>query len=157
MEKPSFLPGNAQGDRAEPITATEIYHQPELWGDTFDRVKANGWHGWQKWADGRGVLCGAGTSAYAAGAIQAAWPNSRAIATTDLITDSRALKHADFLLSLARSGDSPESVAVAAAAGCDCAFSSWHISLLALILACRERCLLNLCWEPVPAVAVSFR
>lgn len=91
------------------ITAAEIYHQPLLWRDTFERMREKSWRGW---ADGRGILCGAGTSAYAAGAIQSAWPASRAVATTDLITDPRALKYADFLLSIARSGDSPESVAV---------------------------------------------
>jgi tagatose-6-phosphate ketose/aldose isomerase len=91
------------------ITASEIYHQPLLWRDTFERMRKKYWRGW---ASGSGVLCGAGTSAYAAGAIQAAWPASRAVATTDLITDPRTLKYADFLISIARSGDSPESVAV---------------------------------------------
>src|ERR1039458_5005195 len=67
---------------------------------------------WRGWVEGAGWLCGAGTSAYAAGAIQAAWPDSRAVPTTDLLTDSRALKSADFLLSIARSGDSPESIGV---------------------------------------------
>ncbi len=48
--------------------------------------------------------------AYAAGAIQSAWPASRVVATTDLLTDSRVLKSAHFMLSIARSGDSPESI-----------------------------------------------
>jgi tagatose-6-phosphate ketose/aldose isomerase len=91
------------------ITAREIYQQPVLWLDTFRRAREKAWH---RWVEGAGVLCGAGTSAYAAGAIQAAWPHSRAVPTTDLLTDSRVLKRADFLLSLARSGDSPESIGV---------------------------------------------
>jgi tagatose-6-phosphate ketose/aldose isomerase len=116
MEKVSRLPGGADGERPGKITRSEIYHQPHLWIDTFDRMQGKSWRGW---ANGRGVLCGAGSSAYAAGAIQAAWPLSRAIPTTDLITDPRPLKHADFLLSIARSGDSPESIAVADAASRD--------------------------------------
>jgi tagatose-6-phosphate ketose/aldose isomerase len=101
--------GDGGSHNSGEITVAEIYHQPLLWHDTFER---SGKQNWGKWAKGSGVLCGAGTSAYAAGAIQAAWPASRAIATTDLLTDSRALKYADFLLSIGRSGDSPESVAV---------------------------------------------
>ncbi len=108
METPSHLRG-APGVPAHPgrITAGEIYHQPILWRDTFHRMRSRSWRGW---ADGSGVLCGAGTSAYAAGAIRSAWPASRMVATTDLLTDSRALKRAHFMLSIARSGDSPESI-----------------------------------------------
>jgi tagatose-6-phosphate ketose/aldose isomerase len=110
METESRFP-RGNGNNAAPghITASEIYHQPLLWLDTFARMQKKSWRGW---ASGSGILCGAGTSAYVAGAIQSAWPAARAIATTDLLTDSRALKDADFLLSIARSGDSPESVAV---------------------------------------------
>jgi tagatose-6-phosphate ketose/aldose isomerase len=105
-DAPKWRDGNVSRGQ---ITAREIYHQPLLWLDTFRRVREKTWRGWE---EGAGVLCGAGTSAYAAGAIQAAWPDSRAIPTTDLLTDSRALKSADFLLSIARSGDSPESIGV---------------------------------------------
>ena len=89
------------------ITAGEIYHQPLLWRDTFRRMQHRSWRGW---AEGSGVLCGAGTSAYAADAIRSAWPASRMVATTDLLTDPRVLKRAHFMLSIARSGDSPESI-----------------------------------------------
>ena len=108
MEIASHLRGGS--DRNAPpgyITAGEIYHQPLLWRDTFSRMRNKTW---RRWAEGGGVLCGAGTSAYAAGAIQAAWPASRTVATTDLLTDSRVLKRAHFMLSIARSGDSPESI-----------------------------------------------
>jgi len=108
METASHLQGKTDGNTPPgSITAGEIYHQPLLWNDTFTRMRDKSWRGW---AEGSGVLCGAGTSAYAASAIQSAWPASRMVATTDLLTDSRALKHADFLLSIARSGDSPESI-----------------------------------------------
>lgn len=56
-----------------------------------------------------GVICGAGSSAYASAAIATAWPLSKAVPTTDLVVDPRSLEGANFLLSLARSGDSPES------------------------------------------------
>jgi tagatose-6-phosphate ketose/aldose isomerase len=104
-----FRRGNGNDAGPGHITAGEIYHQPLLWLDTFARMQKMSWRGW---AGGNGILCGAGTSAYVAGAIQSAWTTSRAIPTTDLLTDPRALKNADFLLSIARSGDSPESVAV---------------------------------------------
>jgi tagatose-6-phosphate ketose/aldose isomerase len=107
------LTSHSLGTDADPhpghITAGEIHHQPILWLDTFARMRTKSRPGW---AERCGIICGAGTSAYAAGAIQAAWPASRAVATTDLLTDSRPLQRADFLLSLARSGDSPESIGV---------------------------------------------
>ena len=63
------------------------------------------------------MLTGAGSSAYAATAIAAAWPGARAIATTDLLLDARPggvpeLPAGGLLISIARSGDSPESVGV---------------------------------------------
>lgn len=62
---------------------------------------------------GRIFLTGAGTSAYAAAAIEAGWPGARAIASTDLLTGCETyFDSGGALLSLARSGDSPESLAV---------------------------------------------
>jgi tagatose-6-phosphate ketose/aldose isomerase len=59
------------------------------------------------------VVTGAGTSFYAALAIEAAWPGTRAVATTDLLLDfARHLSAGSLLISLARSGDSPESAGV---------------------------------------------
>lgn len=110
MSRIPHAPEGANGNGpAGETTAREIYHQPFLWLDTFNRTLENPWSGWRE----TGIICGAGTSAYAAAAIQAAWPQARAIATTDLLTDSRPLRNAAFLVSIARSGDSPESVAVA--------------------------------------------
>ena len=100
--------------RAGEITRSEIFHQPDLWPDTVQRVRrtapAVG-------PDERPVLTGAGSSAYAATAIAAAWPGSHAIPTTDLLLDARGggvpdLPHGGLLISIARSGDSPESVGV---------------------------------------------
>ncbi len=63
------------------------------------------------------MITGAGSSAYAATAIAAAWPGARAVPTTDLLLDARAggvpeLPPDGLLISIARSGDSPESVGV---------------------------------------------
>jgi tagatose-6-phosphate ketose/aldose isomerase len=102
------------------ITLKEIRQQPELWPTTLERVASSNVH---SLVQGRAsVICGAGTSAYAASAVAATWMNSVAIPTTDLLTlSSGELAHLapDFasngvLVSLGRSGDSPESVGVVA-------------------------------------------
>ncbi|MEP7272430.1 MAG: tagatose-6-phosphate ketose isomerase [Acidobacteriota bacterium] len=93
------------------ITRAEILEQPALWRTTLERVRE---------FDLREsdeplpvVITGAGTSAHAATAIAAAWPGARAIATTDLLIDhDTGFSKGGLLLSIARSGDSPESVAV---------------------------------------------
>lgn len=59
------------------------------------------------------VITGAGTSAHAATAVAAAWTGARAIASTDLLIDREDyFNGSGILVSLARSGDSPESVGV---------------------------------------------
>jgi tagatose-6-phosphate ketose/aldose isomerase len=59
------------------------------------------------------VITGAGTSAYAAMAVAAAWPNAHAVASTELFLHFETmLGSAGLVVSLARSGDSPESTAV---------------------------------------------
>ncbi|WP_419805315.1 SIS domain-containing protein [Terriglobus sp.] len=100
------------------LLATEIAQQPRLWLDTLERVQAflPGRHFRNKPA----VLTGAGTSAYAGQAIAGAWPGARAMATTDLMlfsekemeTAAPGFADGGILISLARSGDSPESVGV---------------------------------------------
>jgi tagatose-6-phosphate ketose/aldose isomerase len=92
-------------------TRSEILQQPQLWADTIIRAERFGF-------DARDlelplIITGAGTSAYAAAAVAAALPNARAVPTTDLLTDyERYFDAPGILISLARSGDSPESVAV---------------------------------------------
>lgn len=90
------------------FTIAEIRQQPETWRDTIERVRnAN------LGALAEPVLTGAGTSAYAAMAVEAAWPGSRAVASTELFLDpAPPLAHRDLVVSLARSGNSPESIAV---------------------------------------------
>jgi D-galactosamine 6-phosphate deaminase/isomerase len=59
------------------------------------------------------VFTGAGSSAYAGVAAQAGFTNGRAAPTTDLLVDPKPhFGPSGVLVSLARSGDSPESVAV---------------------------------------------
>lgn len=90
------------------ITRAEIFQQPELWPDTVKRVRAAGIA-----AITDPIITGAGTSAYAAMAIEAAWPGSRAVASTELLLDPRRfVAEGGTVLSIARSGDSPESKAV---------------------------------------------
>ena len=95
------------------LTHAEIIQQPELWADTFDRViRSLKRYNWLS-PDADFVFAGAGSSAYAGLAVQGAFPAARAIATTDLLADpAPQFGPGGVLVSLARSGDSPESVAV---------------------------------------------
>jgi len=92
-------------------THQEILQQPDLWLDTVERVR----HCPFRMLVERGavVLTGAGTSAHAATAIEGAWDGARAIPSTDLLTGSdEFLLEGSTMISLARSGDSPESIGV---------------------------------------------
>ena len=96
-------------------TLQEILRQPLLWpttlervGSASDRLKLP-----VKLQNAQVLLTGAGTSAYAASSVASAWPHAQAIPTTDLLVDTeRYLTEVDAVISLARSGDSPESPAV---------------------------------------------
>lgn len=73
------------------------------------------------------VLTGAGTSAFIGDAIapilRGAWKNVRAVATTDIVTNAADYLNADkplLLISFARSGNSPESVAAVNLANAIC-------------------------------------
>jgi len=96
-------------------TLREIARQPELWPITDQGIRAvlekrNLGH---KLQNRRVLITGAGTSAYAASAIAAAWPGAAAVPSTDLLVDAeRYLDGVDVLISVARSGQSPESAAV---------------------------------------------
>jgi tagatose-6-phosphate ketose/aldose isomerase len=96
-------------------TRREIFQQPVLWPTTLDRVDAAS-HQFDlktKLAGKRILFTGAGTSAYAANAVAVADRRCLAVPTTDLLLDAeRVLANADVLISLARSGNSPESAAV---------------------------------------------
>jgi tagatose-6-phosphate ketose/aldose isomerase len=100
------------------ITYAEIRQQPELWATTVERVVASNA---REIVQGRAaVICGAGTSAYASSGVAASWMNATAIPTTDLLLYSKqdlfrlvpAFVSNGVLVSIARSGNSPESVGV---------------------------------------------
>lgn len=110
-------------------TAREIYQQPEVWQEAFDSYKKREEeihsflnkieeaHTYVKL-----IFTGAGSSAYVGDALvpyfkkiydERQW-NINAIATTDLVADPNAYLHKEVptvLVSFARSGNSPESVA----------------------------------------------
>lgn len=97
-------------------THQEIYQQPSLWPLTLALIE--GATVAKELKGKTAVITGAGTSAYAAAAIARGWLNARAVATTDLLVDSRSLSEGtEILVSIARSGDSPESTAVVAKVG----------------------------------------
>jgi len=96
-------------------TLPEILQQPQLWPVTVEIVRAASQQMQlaARLKDARVLLTGAGTSAYAATAVAAAWPRATAVPTTDLLVDpDRYLTDIDAVISLARSGNSPESAAV---------------------------------------------
>ena len=95
------------------LTRSEILSQPELWQDTIRRVSESSFASSFQKHSGSALIAGAGTSAYSALAIEGALSGSRAVPTTDLLLDLEPwLSHATALLSIARSGDSPESCGV---------------------------------------------
>src|ERR1700680_4306861 len=112
--------GSGSGNHSGVITLNEIRQQPELWATTVERVASSNAHSIVQ--DRAAVICGAGSSAYAASAVAASWANAVAIPTTDLLTFSKdevshlvpAFASNCVLVSVARSGESPESVGVIA-------------------------------------------
>jgi tagatose-6-phosphate ketose/aldose isomerase len=100
---------------ASQYTLPEILQQPLLWPVTQQMagLASNQQQLASKLANARVLLTGAGTSAYAASAVAAAWSRAVAVPTTDLLVDAeRYLVEVDAVISLARSGNSPESAAV---------------------------------------------
>jgi tagatose-6-phosphate ketose/aldose isomerase len=98
------------------FTLKEILSQPLLWPTTLDsvRIASERLSLSSRLQNASVLLTGAGTSSYAASAVAAAWPRALAIPTTDLLVDAERflLEKDTALISLARSGDSPESAAV---------------------------------------------
>jgi len=100
------------------ITLREIRQQAELWRTTLERTASLPFRGELKRRTA--IVCGAGSSAYAAFSVAQAWSGARAIPTTDLLVQSKeevtrscpGFAQCGALVSLARSGESPESVGV---------------------------------------------
>ena len=115
MSQDLSMAGDVNSGAVPQIILNEILRQPLLWSTTLESVRsASERLGLsRKLQNARVLLTGAGTSAYAANAIAAAWPKAVAVPSTDLLVDSeRYLHEIDVMISLARSGDSPESAAV---------------------------------------------
>ncbi len=103
------------GPEQDGSTRREIFQQPVLWPTTLARIDAASEQLdlRKRLAGKRVLLTGAGTSAYAASAVAIAGPNCISVPTTDLLIDTeRHLAEVDAVISLARSGGSPESAAV---------------------------------------------
>ena len=115
MSQDMSVPAKTGSDAPPQYTLQEILRQPHLWPATPERV-FSALKRMQlpvELQHARVLLTGAGTSAYAASAIATAWPRALAVPTTDLLVDAqRYLIDVDVVISLARSGDSPESTAV---------------------------------------------
>ena len=132
------------------ITTREIYQQPQVWQTAFENYKAqadeivaflNGID--EKHDYIKVILTGAGTSAYVGDTLvpyfrklydERKW-NFNAIATTDIVANPLAYLHKEVptvLVSFARSGNSPESVATVDLAICSC-FSLHYQMMLALL------------------------
>lgn len=106
-------------------TAEEIEHQPQLWRALSQTLEAEQGRiaaflgDWLSQASHRVILTGAGSSAFVgeivADELNAAWPAQvRAVATTSLLTHPELYLEAEaptLLVSFARSGNSPESLA----------------------------------------------
>jgi tagatose-6-phosphate ketose/aldose isomerase len=95
-------------------TWSEISQQPQIWPTTLQRVFAavENLQLDPILSQARVLLTGAGTSAYAASAIASAWHRAIAIPSTDLLVDmERHITEVDVVISIGRSGNSPESVA----------------------------------------------
>ena len=104
-----------EAEAAGHLTLQEISHQPELWPVVARQVHsaAKRLLRDRNLQNKKILITGAGSSAYAASAVAAAWSGALAIPTTDLLLDTeRYLDKVDAVISLARSGESPESAAV---------------------------------------------
>ena len=128
-------------------TAKEISSQPEMWLKTYERVREEK-DQLKQFLDGVleqdnpcVILTGAGTSAFIGEALAGSFQkklkvSTKSIATTDIIThpeDYFIRSKPTLLISFARSGDSPESLASVklAEAHCD--------HLYKLIITCNKR------------------
>lgn len=115
MSQLPSVPSETALPGASLYTSQEIQRQPLLWPTTVEIVHSASERMQlpTRLRQARVLLTGAGTSAYAACAIAAAWPGALAVPTTDLLVDAECYLHrVDAVISLARSGDSPESAAV---------------------------------------------
>ena len=95
---------SAQPSAVGAHTWFEIQQQPVLWPTTAVRVREGiaRLKLQARLKDARAVITGAGTSAYAAAVVAAAWPRSMAVPSTDLLlATERYMEDATVLVSCA--------------------------------------------------------
>ena len=128
-------------------TFSEIFGQPALWGHTYDELlnqqEALTAFLQPLWAQNNieVILTGAGTSAFIGEALQGPFQKNtgkltRAVATTDLVSHPSSFLRRNvpiLLISFARSGNSPESVAAVKVANAACD-TVYH-----LVITCNEQ------------------
>ncbi len=108
MASSERVPQVAPVEITDSITRSEILQQPETWLDTLERTAACPWT-----IETPAVVTGAGSSCYLAEAIAASRPGVTAVASTDLlVSDPPPVSPSTMVVSLARSGDSPETAGV---------------------------------------------
>src|ERR1700731_2308147 len=115
MSQDTTLPSESVLHGSPVYTMPEILQQPLLWPTTLKIVRSasDSLKLPSKLQQARVLLTGAGTSAYAAVEVAVSWPRAIAVPTTDLLIDTEHyLADVNVVISLARSGDSPESAAV---------------------------------------------
>jgi tagatose-6-phosphate ketose/aldose isomerase len=97
------------------FTRSKIWQQTNLWLATLDRISKKTAHLQFRLdlAHSRVLITGNGTSMYAASAIASAWPRATTASTSDILLDTERYIHGiDTVISIARSGNAPESLAV---------------------------------------------
>ena len=115
------LSGEMKKKKGVEFTPLEIYQQPEMWRETLNVIKKQekGIKNFLKGQkDRQFILSGAGTSAFIGLSLvnlfnKVSGFDTKAIATTDIITDPEAAFQKGrkyFLVHFARSGNSPESI-----------------------------------------------
>ena len=108
MASSERVPQVAPVEVTHSVTRREILQQPETWLDTLDRTAACPWT-----IETPAVVTGAGSSCYLAEAIAASRPGVAAIPSTDLlVNDPVPVSSSAMVVSVARSGDSPETAGV---------------------------------------------
>ena len=136
-------------------TLREIFHQPQMWKETFETIQAQRneldafLQGIAFGPDSDIIFTGAGTSAFVADIATALYTrlgyrNTRSVPTTDIVScpDYCLTPGRKLIVSFARSGDSPESVAAYNIVRQVCQASS-H-----LIITCNPNGYLARCADP---------
>lgn len=97
------------------LTRSKAWRQANLWPATLDRITKISAHLQfpRELAHSRVLITGAGTSSYAASAIASAWPRATTASASEILIDPERYIHGiDVVISIVRSGNRSESLAV---------------------------------------------